>query len=61
MNIQKASTELSQQRVQEQAAVMMESKALSGFKEQAEGLMKVLDSAGQITDPALGNRVNYLA
>jgi hypothetical protein len=61
MDIQSLSTGLSQQRVQETAAVMLEGKAIAGMKEQGEAVMKLLNSAAPfITDPALGNRMNTL-
>jgi len=47
-------------RVQESAAVKVASMAISDQKQQGKDLMKLLSSS-QITDPALGNRVDFLA
>ena len=61
MDIQSASVNLSQARVQEDAAVMVQSKALDAVKEQAAALDKLLASAQPIVDPTLGQRVNVIA
>ncbi|MCL1814556.1 MAG: hypothetical protein FWG27_01875 [Treponema sp.] len=60
MNIQGISAGNPLPRVGEAAAVKMMGAAISNQKQQAMSLMKLLNSA-QITDPAMGNRVNILA
>jgi hypothetical protein len=61
MDIQSASVNLNQARVQEQAAVLVQSKALDTVKEQGEALQKLLASAQSVTDPNLGQKVNIIA
>jgi hypothetical protein len=60
MDIQSASVNLNQARVQEQAAVMVQAKALDTVKEQGEALQKLLASA-PVTDPNLGQKINIIA
>jgi hypothetical protein len=60
MDIQSASVNLKQARVQEQAAVMVQAKALDTVKEQGEALQKLLASA-PVTDPNLGQKINIIA
>jgi hypothetical protein len=61
MDIQSASVNLSQARVQEDAAVLVQAKALDGIKEQAAALEKLIASARPVTDPNLGQKVNIIA
>nr|AXS01221.1 hypothetical protein [uncultured bacterium] len=61
MDIQSASVNLSQSRLQEQAAVQVQEMALDTVKEQAAALDKLLQSAQVITDPNLGRNVNVIA
>jgi hypothetical protein len=61
MDIQSASVNLNQARVQEQAAVLVQAKALDTAKEQGEALQKLLASAQPVTDPTLGQKVNIIA
>ena len=61
MDIQSASVNLTQARVQEDAAVMVQAKALDMAKEQAAALDKLLASAQPITDPNMGQKVNIIA
>jgi hypothetical protein len=61
MDIQSASVNLSQARVQEQAAVQVQSMILDSAKEQAVALEKLLASAQAITDPNLGRNINIIA
>ena len=61
MDIQSASVNLAQTRVQEDAAVMVQAKALDMAREQAAALDKLLTSAQPIVDPTLGQKVNVIA
>jgi hypothetical protein len=59
MEIQSASVNLSQARVQEQAAVQVQAMALDTVREQAAAVGELI--AQPITDPNLGQRVNVLS
>jgi hypothetical protein len=61
MDIESASVNLSQARLQEDAAVLVQAKALDMVREQAVALDKLLDSAMPVTDPNMGQNVNILA
>lgn len=61
MDIAALSTELSQNRVLEAVSVGVQKLAMAGAKEQGAGLVKMMESARTITDPALGNAVDFLA
>ena len=61
MDIQTASVNMSQARLQEDAAVLIQAKALDMVREQAAALDKLLSSAMPVTDPGLGQNVNILA
>ena len=61
MDIQSASVNLSQARVQEQAAVQVQAMGIDAMKEQAVALDKLLSSAEVITDPNLGRNLNIVA
>jgi hypothetical protein len=61
MDIQSASVSLSQARLQEDVAVLVQAKALDGIKEQAAALEKLIASAQPVTDPNLGQKVNIIA
>jgi hypothetical protein len=60
MDIQSASVNLSQARLQEDAAVLVQAKALNTVKEQAAALEKLISSAQPVTDPNLGQKVNII-
>jgi hypothetical protein len=61
MDIQTASVNMAQAKVQEQAAVQVEAMGLDAMKQQAAALNKLLSSAQPITDPRLGQNLNVLA
>jgi hypothetical protein len=61
MDIQTASINLSQTKVQEQAAVLIQGKAMDMVEQQAAALDKLLASAQIVADPNLGQRVNISA
>ena len=61
MDIQSASVNLSQARVQEQAAVQVQAMALDTVREQAAAVEELVSSVQPITDPNLGQRVNVIA
>jgi hypothetical protein len=61
MDIQSASVNLNQARLQEDAAVLIQAKALDTVKEQAAALEKLIASAQPVTDPNLGQKVNIIA
>lgn len=52
---------MSQDKLQQAAAVQVQKLAMDGAKDQGAALVKMMDSAQVITDPALGNRVNVQA
>ena len=55
MDIQGLSVALSQNRVQEEAAVKVQAMAIGTAREQGEDLARIMESAELITDPAKGN------
>ena len=61
MDIQSLSMEMSQARVQEQAAVQVQAMSLNLIKEQSAALEKLLTSVQLITDPNLGQNINLIA
>jgi len=61
MDIQSLSVEMSQARVQEQAAVQVQAMSLNLIKEQSAALEKLLTSVQLITDPNLGQNINLIA
>ena len=61
MDIQSLSVNMSQARVQEQAAVQVQAMGLDMMKEQAAALEKLLSSVQLITDPNLGRNINIIA
>jgi len=61
MDIQSASVNLNQARLQEDAAVMIQAKFLDNVKEQAAALEKLISSAQPVVDPNMGRKVNILA
>ena len=61
MDIQSASVNLNQGRVQEQAVVQVQAMALDMFKEQAAAVEKLISSVQPIIDLSLGQRVNIVA
>jgi hypothetical protein len=60
MDIQSASVNMSRARLQEDAAVLVQAKALDMVREQAAALDKLISSAQPVTDPRLGQNVNIL-
>jgi len=60
MDIQSLSVNMSQAKVQEQAAVKVQAMGLDIIKEQAVALDKLLSSVKSITAPNLGQNVNLL-
>ena len=60
MDIQSASVNMSQARLQEDAAVLVQAKALDMVREQAAALDKLISSAQVVSDPNLGQKVNIL-
>ena len=61
MDIQSASVNLSQARVQEQAGIQVQAMGIDAMKEQAAALDKLLSSAEVIVDPNLGQKINITA
>jgi len=61
MDIQSLSVNMSQAKVQEQAAVQVQAMGLDMMKEQAAALEKLLSSVQLITDPNLGRNINLIA
>jgi hypothetical protein len=61
MDIQSASVNLSQTRVQEQAAVQVQAMALNTVREQAAAVEELVSSAQPVSDPNLGQRINVIA
>jgi len=61
MDIQALSVNMSQARVQEQAAVKVQAMGLDMMKEQAAALEKLLSSAQPIIDPNLGRNISLIA
>ena len=55
MDIQSIATGMAQSRVQEEAAVRIQSMAIENMKASGEDMARVLDSAQAVTDPARGN------
>jgi hypothetical protein len=53
--------EMSQARVQEQAAVQVQTMSVNLIKEQSAALEKLLSSVQLITDPNLGQNINLIA
>ena len=58
MDIQSVSMEMSQSRVQEEAAVKVQAMAMKTIKDAADDLNRLMESAKLITDPARGNFLN---
>ena len=61
MSIQNSSPANPLQDVPAMAAVKVTGMAIANQKQQIQDLLKLLDSAQFISDPALGNRIDYLA
>jgi hypothetical protein len=61
MDIQSASVNINQTRVQEEAALLIQAQALDAMKAQAAALDKLIASAQIVTDPNLGRSVNVIA
>ena len=61
MSIQGVSSGSSLQCVPAEAAMKVTGMAISNQRQQAQDLMKLLNSVQVITDPALGNRINMFA
>lgn len=58
MDIQSLSMEMSQGRVQEEAAVRVQAMAMQTIKDTAADLNRLLETARVITDPAMGKYLN---
>jgi len=61
MDIQSLSMNMSQTRVQEQAAVSVQAMAMRSMKDMGAALERLMDSANTFTDPAKGNNIDILA
>jgi len=61
MDIQSLSIDMSQAKVQEQAAVQVQAMSLNLIKEQSVALEKLLSSVQLVTDPNLGQNINLIA
>ncbi|MHC6201888.1 YjfB family protein [Breznakiellaceae bacterium SP9] len=61
MEIESLSTDMSQARVQMEAALKVEQMVLNNAQVQSEELAKILNSAEVIADPNLGNLVDFYA
>jgi hypothetical protein len=60
MDIQQLSINMSQIKVQEQAAVQVQAMGLNMVKEQAVAIDKLLSTVQTIIDPNMGKNVNLL-
>ena len=60
MDIQQLSKNMSQIKVQEQAAVQVQAMGLNMIKEQAVAIDKLLSTVQTIIDPNMGKNVNLL-
>jgi len=60
MDIQSLSVNMSQTKVQEQAAVKVQAMGLNMMKEQAVALDKLLSTVQAVVDPNMGKNVNLL-
>jgi len=60
MDIQQLSINMSQIKVQEQAAVQVQAMGLNMVKEQAAAIDKLLSTVQTIIDPNMGKNVNLL-
>ena len=60
MDIQSLSVNMSQSRVQEEAAVRVQAMLMQTIKDTSADLARLMDSAKIITDPAKGNFLNML-
>jgi hypothetical protein len=60
MDIESLSVDMSQTKVQEQAAVQVQAMSLDMEKEQAAAVDNLISSAQSITDPNLGQSVDLL-
>ena len=52
---------MAQGRVQEQAAVQVQSMAIQNMKESGDKLAQIMDSSQMLTDPAKGNLLDIRA
>ena len=60
-NIQGIAQNNSMQYLQEETTGSVMKMALSNQKQEAQDLIKMINSVQMITDPALGNKINMLA
>jgi hypothetical protein len=60
MDIQQLSINMSQIKVQEQAAVQVQAMGLNMVKEQAAAIDKLLSTVQTIIDPNMGKNINLL-
>jgi hypothetical protein len=61
MDIQSLSMTMSQTQLQEQAASSVQAMAMDTAKEQGAALEKLMSSAHVMSDPSLGNNVDFTA
>jgi hypothetical protein len=61
MDIQSASVNYSQARLQEQAAVQVQAMSIDAMREQSAAVDRLLSSAEPVVDPSLGQRINLIA
>jgi Asp-tRNA(Asn)/Glu-tRNA(Gln) amidotransferase B subunit len=61
MDIQSASMNMSQARLQEDVAVQVQAMGLNNFREQAAAIDNLVSSAVQALDPNLGQRIDISA
>jgi len=61
MDIQTLSVNMSQEKVQEQAAIKVQAMGLDMAREQAVALNKLLSTVQSIIDPNMGKNINLLA
>jgi len=52
---------MAQDKIQQNVEVQVQKMAIDGTKEQGSQIAKMMDSLATITDPSLGNKVNFLA
>jgi len=61
MDVQTASVNMNQARLQEEAAILVQEKAMDAIKEQAAAIEELISSARIAADPNLGQTVDINA
>ncbi|MDR3341624.1 MAG: YjfB family protein [Treponema sp.] len=61
MDILSLSTTLSQQWIRQEAAMRIQAMSLQNASAQGAALLNLVDSVGVVTDPNLGNNVDFFA